>query len=367
MNMKKLFNKLFPKKFHNFYKKIKDDKNLDAELIQISDNFINSESYKLVSNQWHILNIIDYKNILNSGLENLGVNTFSHYFNFFEYENEHLTNLFKNFEKDELINLKSNIFKIHKDLNLKQSCNYNFLLILLYYNLKKNVYFKYLELLQDKTYLNFKNPFITIDNYNITSDKIISLFDLESIEIFSEIQNCRILEIGAGSGRMSECILSIKNIKNYTICDIPPSIFISYKRMKLAFPEKKIELLIDVNNEKEFNDKILSNDITFIFPHQIEMIQKKMFDLTIAIDCFHEMNKSTLNFYFNHISRASKKLYFSIWNKTKNWFSGNLFKKTERLNFELNDYPIPSKWDLKFKRELKFPSNQIGLGYNLDE
>lgn len=144
--------------------------------------------------------------------------------------------------------------------------------MLLYHNLKKSFYFKYLEFLQDKTYLNFNNPFITIDNYNITSDKIISLFDLESIETFSKIQNDNILEIGAGSGRLSECLLSIKGIKNYTICDIPPAIFISYKRLKLAFPQKKIEFLININNEKDLNDKILSNDITFIFPHQIEMI-----------------------------------------------------------------------------------------------
>lgn len=93
MNIKKLFNKIFPKKFHNFYKKIRNNKNLETELVQISDNFINSKSYKLVSNQWHILNIIDYKNILKSGFENLGVNTFNHYFNFFDYENEYLRNL----------------------------------------------------------------------------------------------------------------------------------------------------------------------------------------------------------------------------------------------------------------------------------
>ena len=69
-------------------------------------------------------------------------------------------------------------------------------------------------------------------DYNITSDKIISLFDLENIDDFSYIGKDKILEIGAGSGRLSECILSIKKTSNYTICDIPPSIFIRYKRIK---------------------------------------------------------------------------------------------------------------------------------------
>ena len=365
--MKKIIQKIFPRKFHKFYKKIRNNKKLDKDLIYISDKFIKSESYKTVSNQWHLLNIIDYENILNSGLENLGIQTFGHYFNFYNYKQEELINLFKNFEKNESFAFKSNIFKINQNLGLKEICNYNYLLLLLYFNLKKSKYFKFLELLNDDTYLNFGDHFITIDDHNITSDKIISLFDLENIDDFSYIGKDKILEIGAGSGRLSECILSIKKTSNYTICDIPPSIFISYKRLKLAFPDKKIELLIDIEDPEILNKKIISNDISFIFPHQIKKINKKLFDLTIAVNCLHEMNKSTLNFYFKNISNISRNFYFSIWKKTKNWYSGNLFKKTERLDFEGNDYQIPPNWIIKKKSELKFPSSQIGIGYSLEE
>ena len=45
----------------------------------------------------------------------------------------------------------------------------------------------------------------------------------------------------------------------------------------------------------------------------------------------------------------------------------NLFKKTERLDFEGNDYQIPTNWIIKKKSELKFPSSQIGIGYSLEE
>jgi putative sugar O-methyltransferase len=365
--LKKLYQRLFPKRFHNYYKKIRNNKNLDKDLVYISDIFINSESYKTVSNFWHLLNIIDYENILNMGLKNLGKNTFSHYYNFYDYKEEYLTNLFNNLNKDEFFDFKSNIFKTSQYLNLKETCNYNYLLLLLYFNLKKNKYFQYLKLLNDNTYLNYGNHYITIDNYNITSDKIISLFDLESIDNFSFVKNDKILEIGAGSGRLSECMLTIKNISNYTICDIPPAIFISYKRLKLAFPNKKIELLIDIDNPDELNNKIINNDVTFIFPHQIKKIKKKLFDLTVAIDCLHEMNKSTIKFLFFNINNISHKLYFSIWNKTKNWYSGNLFKKTERLDFEKGDYPIPINWQIEKKEKLKFPSNHLGIGYNLKD
>ena len=363
--MKNFIKKLFPKRFHNFYKKIRNNGKLDKELIEISDSFIKSESYKTVSNMWHLLNIQDYKNISNSGLDRLGKNTFGHYANFYDYREEHLNNLFKNIDQKNIVDLEADIFKKHKDLSLKQSCEYNYLLLLLYYNLKKSVYFKYLNFLNDRTYLNFGDNYISIENNNITSDKIISLFDLESIEKFTEINNKKILEIGAGSGRTAECILSTKNISNYVICDIPPALYISYKRLKLGFPNKNIELLINVNDKNKLKEKISNNDITFIFPHQIKDIENIFFDLTIGIDCFHEMNKTTLEFYFNNISNISKKFYFSIWKKTKNWNSGGLFKKTEKLDYEKGDYPIPSSWKIEYKQELIFPGNHLGIGYSI--
>ena len=359
----RIYHKIFPKKFDTFFKKIKSNKNLDEELVHISESFIKSESYKFVSNHWHIRNIVHYENISKSGLENLGVKTFRHYFNFFYFENAYLVNLFKKLNEEEIISIKSGFLKKHKDLDFKESVNYNYLLLALYSIIKKSPYFKFLPLLKDDTYLNHGNPFIKIDDHNITSDKLISLFDLEKIDDFNFINKDKILEIGAGSGRLSECIITTKDIPNYTICDIPPSIFISYKRIKLAFPKKKIKLLIDVKDSKDLNKEIENNDITFIFPHQIKQIRTNMYDLSIAVDCIHEMDKSTISFYFQNIENISKKLYFSIWNKTKNWDSGGVFKKTEVLNFDKGDYPVPQDWENKFRKNLIFPANQIGLGY----
>lgn len=363
----RVFQKIFPKKFDTFFKKIKSNKNLDKELVAISESFINSKSYKFVSNHWHLRNISHYETISKSGLQKLGIETFRHYFNFFYFESSYLTNLFKFIGSSDYILLKSNFLKKHEGLDFKESINYNCLLLALYFVLKKNQYFKFLSLLKDETYLNYNNPYIKIDDQNITSDKLISLFDLEKIEDFNLINKSRIFEIGAGSGRLSECILSIRNILNYTVCDIPPSIFISYKRLKLAFPNKKIKLLVDIEDKAELNREIKNNDITFIFPHQINQIEKNFFDLSIAIDCFHEMDKKTINYYFENVSNISQKIYFSIWEKTKNWDSGGIFKKTEVLNFDKGDYPIPKNWKNKFKKSLIFPSNQIGLGFDFEK
>ena len=99
---------------------------------------------------------------------------------------------------------------------------------------------------------------------------------------------------------------------------------------KKRFPKKKVVLLIDENDPKKLNKKIAESDISFIFPHQLELITDNFYDVTIAINCFHEMDQKILKNYFKNINLISHKLYFSIWKKSKNWFSGGIFKKTEK-------------------------------------
>ncbi len=130
-------------------------------------------------------------------------------------------------------------------------------------------------------------------------DKIVSLFDLEKISKFIQLQSVNnILEIGAGSGRLSECIITnYSSVKKYVICDIPPALYISYKRIKLGFPNKKVSLLISNNKQEALNNELRNNDISFIFPHQLSLINKKLFNLTAAIDCFHEMDRKTISVF----------------------------------------------------------------------
>jgi putative sugar O-methyltransferase len=194
------------------------------------------------------------------------------------------------------------------------------------------------------------------------------LFDLEKINSFNNLENVnRLLEFGSGSGRLSECILTFYNKINYVICDIPPAIYIAFKRLKLAFPNKKISLLINNNSKESLEEGIKNNDISFIFPNQLKLLNNKLFDIVIAIDCFHEFDKKVLKLYFRLINNLTSNFYFSIWNRTKNFYYkyDKIFKEIERLDFEKGDYPIPKNWKNVFKKNLIFPSNQLGLGYNI--
>ena len=88
----------------------------------------------------------------------------------------------KNLSDIKNIKVDSQLFKKQNGLTHRQSIFYNYLCFLLYYNLKRGNYFKFLSELQDKSYLGFNDPFVEIDNIYITSDKIISLLDCEKID-----------------------------------------------------------------------------------------------------------------------------------------------------------------------------------------
>ena len=365
----KLINKVFPKRFDKYWKKIEDSKNIDDTLRHITNSFINSTSYKLVSNYWHVLNISNYKSLSEFGIKKYGSTIATNYYTFTKiYHDEWFAEAI-NTLKDTPFKIDSDeVFKKQNHFTLEESLSYNYLCYILFYNLKKTNSFQHISKLNDKTYLGFNDPYIKINDINITTDKIISLLDYEKIQKAFEVKKFkRVLEIGAGSGRTSEAILSIEKHLKYILCDIAPAIYISYSRLKLAFPDKKISLLIDINNKIELEEKIENSDIAFIFPHQLEMLNENSVDLTLAIDCMHEMDKSTIQYYFKLFNHFTKNFYLSIWEKTDVPYSKNILKKKNKLDYNSGDYEIPKNWKNIFKEKIVFPSNMISLGFKIKE
>ena len=84
--------------------------------------------------------------------------------------------------------------------------------------------------------MGFNDPYIKIENINVTTDKIVSLMDYGKIRKAFDITKLnKILEIGAGSGRTCEAILSIEKNLKYIICDIVQHIYI-LRKTKVRIP-----------------------------------------------------------------------------------------------------------------------------------
>lgn len=336
----------------------------DNELKKMIDFFIQSKSYQLMSNYWNYLNIKNLKQIKEQNIENYSTTVARNYYTWVDVHDKQIKQLILNVQ-NVFISDKVNLYKKQINMSYIDSMKYNSLTYLLYLNLKRLDLLDKLNYLPDAGYLTYNDPFLEIEKHNISQDKINSIFDYENIDRFSSLSNKKnILEIGAGSGRTSQAILTFNTDLKYTICDIPPALFLSYKRLKNVFKNKKIGILYSLN-EKELINEINNYDISFIMPHQLNFFKKKFFDLTIAIDCFHEMDKKTIKKYFYNINRFSKLFYFSVWKKTIVRFSGILGIKKNNLDYFSNDYRIPKNWDKIYEKDLMFPSNFISSGYDI--
>ena len=84
--------------------------------------------------------------------------------------------------------------------------------------------------------LQYDKPSLNVNGTNVSQDDLNSLFEFEKIKIIlKKITNKsgNILEIGAGSGRTTQTMLSLSSeINKYVIADIPPAINHSFKNIK---------------------------------------------------------------------------------------------------------------------------------------
>jgi putative sugar O-methyltransferase len=346
--------------FNKFWKDF-DKKKLPEEMIVIIDKFLSSNSKNFISGWWKYNNIKDIKALSNKGIENYG-EIFLHYYTWYDWFTEEIEELLKEL-KDEKIDIKVNIYKKHEGLNYNESFKLNILLLSLYNLLKMKDEFVYLGKLKDDSFCSNSHPFIEIENKKITHDKINSLLEVSEIKKLNLLNdNNNILEIGAGSGRLADTILSIQDNCKYVICDIPCALYVSYFRLKKHFKDKKIFLAIDLDDRIDLNSALENHDIIFIFPHQLKYIKKNFFDLTLSISALHEMERNVIKFYMDNIGHVSKSLYFTVWKETLIPFS----LKGTKLYASNKSYFIKEEWKEISNKSNFFPNNIIQKAFLID-
>ena len=339
-----------------------DKSNLSKDLVKTFDLYLNSESYNWSSKMWRH-SITNHINAL-SDKPNKDTNWMiaQEYFYFKHFVDSIIENIYKQIDNNK-INFGPGLFKKQKNLSHTDSIHHNLILLLLYEVLKKRNVFRYLSKLSELEVMSIINkPYLDIDNKKIVQDDLNSLLEYEEIEKLLnllKVKNNKFLEIGAGSGRTAKTILSIKNNIKYVIADIPPAINISYENLKKIFPRKKISFAFEINDKKNLQNELEKNDVLFIFPHQIKLFKEKTFDIVLAIDCLHEMEKKIIKIYMSIFQQISNMIYFKVWEH-----SGlNYSFYEEHSVHNKNDYSINSNWKELLNKRCIYPSKYFELGY----
>ena len=340
-----------------FWSKL-DKINLPDDFIKTFDLYLNSPSYSWSSKFWRHLMMLDLSLIASGKYKNYQNVISRHYFTSTDLD-EKLIETLCNEIKNRNISIDINLFKKQDSLNWTQSINHNLITLLLYENLKSKKVFQYLSKIKKNT--SIVENSLNIDGIEITQDNLNSLDEYEKIEQLTKKINLKkgtFLEVGAGSGRTAKTILSINNNAKYVIADVPPAINVSYSNLKSCFPDKKIITAYQLNQE-ELNNAFNKNDILFIFPHQIKFFAEKTFEMSIAINCLHEMESKVIKEYMFNMERTSRIIYFKVWEYAGLPYS---FYKNYSVHNK-KDYFIKDSWKEHLKERCIYPAKYFHLAY----
>ena len=347
------------KDLRKFWSKL-DKKNIPEELVQITNLFINSESYAWTSKFWRHCLINHYKHIANVPKDVDPLDAILRIdYSGFTFLDEYSVGENLKFDYGK-IKTEIDFFKKHKNLTNLQSLQYNIVLYMLYEYSKKREIFKHYNKIRPDIYLDY-NPNLTIENKILTQQMLISLLEYEKILKLIDKKNdqLRILELGAGYGRTANMILSLRENTKYVIADLTPTIFFCQKLIKKTFKDKKIFSGFEINSKDQMMKEFNNNDILFIFPHQLKFFEKKTFDISLSIGNLCEMEKTQIKNYMKIYERISRYLYFKVWEISGLPFSFNEYYSVHNKN----DYEIKDNWKEHFKERCFMPSNQFELGY----
>lgn len=156
-----------------------------------------------------------------------------------------------------------------------------------------------------------------------------------------------ILDIGSGFGGVSRILSYYRENSTQILVDLPETLILTAYYIKYNFPNKKIALLEDIeNNLENFNEIILEYDFVIVPPIILDYITEKSIDLVMNTASLAFMSKGYLDYYLQHIDRILKEgAYFYSLNTTENsvWGIGS-----HNWNFKSNYLTIHHEFSNRF-------------------
>lgn len=331
----------------NLRKLEKIEKLLPLQLVDEMKNYLESPDAVLTSRYWGYLIHKHLQQISHYGMKNYGNTVAGNYFTWKELDEIQLVELFS------LITDNSDLYRIQIGMSFNESIQHNIILDMLYkYVSSKNELSSVLKSNSFKSFLHGNSPYMNFDGKFVTQDLLNSIIEYNNFSIsLKESTNPKILEIGAGSGRTADLILTLHPGVKYIVVDIPPASYISRVRLETAHPTSRIQ---NCSSKAALKSILTSDDfdVLFIPPSLSPYLPNQYFDLMLAVDCLHEMNTKTRLLYSNMAARVSKFFYVKIWKKAY------IPIDKERIDSSnLSSYGFRSSWKILRSENSIFPSN----------
>ena len=154
-------------------------------------------------------------------------------------------------------------------------------------------------------------------------------------------------EIGGGYGGFGYFLKRDNSDIKYINFDLPEVLMISQYYLLNAFPDKKI-LLFGEKNKPLSCDSIRDHDIILLPNFLISELEDRTVDLLFNCNSLSEMNEITVNEYFRHINRVTKKYFFHINSDVSLLRGGNHYE------IPSSKFPISNDFKLLAKNHSSF-------------
>ena len=150
-------------------------------------------------------------------------------------------------------------------------------------------------------------------------------------------ERMRVIELGAGHGRVANVLLhAVANVQ-VVIVDIPPALYVSQWYLSNLFPKHRVFKFRDFSNYREVQHEFEESSIAFLSPAQVDYLPDQMFDLFINISSLHEMTHAQIEMWFGQIDRVCNKWFYTKqYIETKNAFDNIVIRQ--------KDYPVRAHW-----------------------
>lgn len=157
----------------------------------------------------------------------------------------------------------------------------------------------------------------------------------------------RVLEVGAGYGRLAWLYQSVFPEAQYFIVDVPPALAVSQNYLSECLGADRVEIFRqrqreDYRHMVELKQKC---NVHCLLPHELEELPDKFFDLAINISSFDEMPRSDVAAYFAQLDRTVRRYVY---------LKGYKFNRLTQWDYR--DFPYLAHWTCIMSRTE--PSNK---------
>ena len=174
----------------------------------------------------------------------------------------------------------------------------------------------------------------------VTQDLCNSVHEYLRATLFTEAPK-RVIEIGAGYGRVATVFLDANPGAKYWIVDIPPALYVSQRYLSEVYPSKKIFKFRPFERFSDVEQEVNDSDICFFMSNQIDLLPDKRVDVSLCISNLHEMTRAQIVHYFRQIDRLTSGTFY-----TKQWMRS--IARENGFSISRDEYPIPPGWTKRF-------------------